>query len=399
MRRVEGLESRVEGKKRMVAMRTYSGTQHSTSGPRPSTLDPRPHRRGLTLIELLIVITIISMLTALVIGVATVAGETSREQHTKHVVERVHTLLMDYYGTLKTRRVRLNPAVEAAIDNSSDPQLNTAAKKGKAKAEARLYALRELMLMEVPDRWSDVLLNAVPTSLGGVGDARRPIYLDPSSLSANGRTDLGEAFLRRYAAIATSSNPTSDVLTDNQGAECLYMIIMMATGDGEARTIFGESSIGDVDGDGAPEFVDGWGHPINFLRWAPGFESQIQLDANYLGGGVADPNTNAAWVKAANGDHDSFDMFRLDQLAFRLVPLIFSGGRDETFGVRLVKPYVAWQGVANPTSVTKSQMIALTPYKKVTDTSDATDVPAFLGTPNSDRTATDNVHNHLLGKR
>ncbi len=61
------------------------------------------------------------------------------------------------------------------------------------------------------------------------------------------------------------------------------MVITLATADGEARTLFGENSIGDTDGDGAPEFVDGWGHPINFLRWAPGFESQIQLDANQLG--------------------------------------------------------------------------------------------------------------------
>ena len=49
------------------------------------------------------------MLAALVLGVAAVAGETAREQHSKHVVQRLHTLLMDHYNTFKNRRVRLNP--------------------------------------------------------------------------------------------------------------------------------------------------------------------------------------------------------------------------------------------------------------------------------------------------
>ena len=68
----------------------------------------------------------------------------------------------------------------------------------------------------------------------------------------------------------------------NQSAECLYMIVINACGDGEAKTLFSESTIGDTDGDGAPEFLDGWGHPISFLRWAPGFVSDIQLNVNDL---------------------------------------------------------------------------------------------------------------------
>ncbi len=60
------------------------------------------------------------------------------------------------------------------------------------------------------------------------------------------------------------------------------MIVTLACGDGEAKTLFKESEIGDTDGDGAPEFLDGWKHPISFLRWAPGFDSQIQLNLNTL---------------------------------------------------------------------------------------------------------------------
>jgi prepilin-type N-terminal cleavage/methylation domain-containing protein len=236
MSMVESRELRVEGKNHVFALRAVFDTQ-------PSTLNRRP-RLGVTLIELLVVILIIGLLAALVLGVAAVAGETAREQHSKHVVQRLHTLLMEYYGTFKTRRVRLNPQIEKVIDENTS---YSAAEKGRLKAEARLYALRELMVLEVPDRWSDVLLNTVPTSITGFADALKPVYLHPDYLSVHGRTDLSEAYLRRYNQLANPISPAvkplTEVLTDNQGAECLYMVITMATGEGEARALFSESSI------------------------------------------------------------------------------------------------------------------------------------------------------------
>src|SRR6476620_1398908 len=54
---VESRESRVESQKTRLALRPYSG-------PRPSTFDPCPPRRGMTLIELLIVIVIFTTIVA-----------------------------------------------------------------------------------------------------------------------------------------------------------------------------------------------------------------------------------------------------------------------------------------------------------------------------------------------
>jgi prepilin-type N-terminal cleavage/methylation domain-containing protein len=370
----------------------------SYAGSRLSTLDSRLSRRGITLVELLITILIISILAGLILGVASVAGETAREAHTRHMITRLHTLLMEYYDTYKTRRVEVRPQLVAGINNSLNPS-----QRGQALALARLYALRELILMEVPDRWSDVLLAGVPAMPTGVADARYPYFQDSTGASSIGRTSLAGIYLRRYDQIATATNSltgnrnTGEEITDNQGAECLYMVITLATGDGEAKSLFGEGDIGDVDGDGAPEFLDGWGRPINFLRWAAGFDSEIQFNANELGGPPTPANT--VWSTAASTDHDPFDVFRVDRPAFRLIPLIYSGGRDETFGIRLVKPHVAMQGIVNPLTPAPNVVNwpIILPYGFVTDPDDMQQV--WLGTDNGEQAASDNIHNHLLGQR
>lgn len=359
-----------------------------------------PIRAGFTLIELLVVIMIIAILAALVLGVAAIAGETARESHSRHMVERLHTLMLEHYDSYRARRVKLNPAVETTISNSS---LSTTA-KGQALAEARLYAMREMMLMEIPDRWSDIILEKVEDFSLAAGPLK-PIYLVD-------RTDLSNAYYRRFTQLIGRTNTltgqpnTADDIRRNQGAECLYMVVTMACGDGEARSLFAENTIGDVDGDGAPEFLDGWGHPINFLRWAPGFDSQIQLNANTLG-----PSTGTTWLAAAQKDHDPFDLFRVDNKAFRLVPLIYSPGRDESSGLYAAAytdadpSILIWRPTAVGGVAVASQAPYLSPKLTPYDFSLTPNQKGYMGTdeslidPSKDRTCTDNIHNHLLGQR
>ena len=87
---------------------------------------------------------------------------------------------------------------------------------------------------------------------------------------------------------------------------------------------FNEDEIGDKDGDGWREFKDGWDEPIYFLRWAPGFSYERALGfegASEIQSG--DP------VK----DHDPFDSRRIEDVAFRMIPLIYSPGPDQEPGL------------------------------------------------------------------
>jgi prepilin-type N-terminal cleavage/methylation domain-containing protein len=353
--------------------------------------------RGFTLVELLVVIVIIGILTAMVGVVAVGAGQASRESNTRATITKVDRLVNQHHQTYRSRRAPLSPVAENVIRINTNPTT-----RGLAMAEARLYALRELMVMEMPDRWSDVMLKAITDPPRNVTPGA-PAYLSPSTGSTyGGPTPLVEAYRRQYYAIANATNSitgdpnTADRITDNQGAECLYMIVMLATANGEARGLFGEAQTGDVDGDGAPEFIDGWGRPINFLRWAPGFESDLQLNANELETLGID-----RWIASADGHHDPLDMYRADPLAFALTPLVFSAGPDGEYGIRTVKPAVTWATPVNIIpgsgstigSTGRKQFFnpRLTPYVKRSGDEDGID--AYLGTLR-DESGIDNLHNH-----
>jgi hypothetical protein len=86
-----------------------------------------------------------------------------------------------------------------------------------------------------------------------------------------------------------------------------------------------------VDTDGWPYFVDGWGTPILFLRWAPGFSSGLTTflaAAGYANLGYTGPSD----IQSGDGtnDHDPFDTRNLENglagthNAFHLIPLIYS---------------------------------------------------------------------------
>ncbi len=350
--------------------------------PRPSHLAPHP---GTTLIELLITITIIAILSATFLGVSNSAIESSRRARTKTTIAKIHGLLMEKWNSYATRRVDISATVLRDLQTAIQANVASNFRRralGEARADLRLLAVRELMKLEMPDRWSDVMLINIPdNSPLSVASNQQPSVL--SALPA-----LTQTFRRQFLSL--DNTVSGNVVRRNQGAECLFMIVMLSTGDGEARSLFNEQDIGDTDGDGAQEFLDGWGTPIQFIRWPAGFADRSDLMA-----GSAN----------ADSDHDSFDLFRRDQVnvtspainayppsvqflitamrnrqvtnnvsAFRLVPLIYSPGSDSITDVNSVPggnvgldPYGLDQRIGGPGDINND----------------------------GDDNSLDNIHNHL----
>jgi prepilin-type N-terminal cleavage/methylation domain-containing protein len=233
------------------------------------------YRGGLTLVELLITMAIMAIIAAAIMGTARAAMESARRSRTQTIVTRLSGLITEQLATYSTRRVDVHPEIVLKLDefvgkaNGAEDRKNRLIARGQMMADARLLAVRELVKMEMPDTWED-------------------IDYQPSILASRPSLSLG--YQRRYSAAQS---------TEFDSAECLYMTVMNATGDGEARTFFAAQDIGDVDNDGAPEFLDGWQQPINWIRWPAGFVSPLQ---------PIDPDTG---LRA--GD-DPLDPYRRDRI-------------------------------------------------------------------------------------
>ncbi len=277
---------------------------------------------GFTLVEVLVAITIIAMLAGAALGALISARQAAREAKTKTTVVKLHRILLGKYESYRTRRVPIDVT-------GLDP---------RQAAAIRLNALRELMRRELPERPNDIL---VPNS------ETAPLPVTATVTYANGSTStvtvpmqrpsLSRSYWRRY-----TRNPPNPANTDYASAEYLYMIV--ATSRDDELSQFSDSEIGDVDGDGWREFIDAWGNPIAFLRWAPGLvgsplQATVMEEMTSTSPSTFQLNTVAA-ADAADSDHDPFDTRRVHPEAWRLLPLVYSAGPDGIYDINREVDYV-----------------------------------------------------------
>jgi prepilin-type N-terminal cleavage/methylation domain-containing protein len=289
---------------------------------------------GFTLIELLVVMAIILLLSSAILVALTELQASTKKGRCQQQIKKIDQLIMQRWDELLHKPL----AVQFDSLGPAPTQLNINARKLQI-----LIARRELMRLEMPDRITDITDNPVVFPHG--------IQMQLPATTAT--------FRRKKAYNESLGNIWNE---QNQGAECLYLILsVMQDRDSSALDFFFPSEIGDTDGDGMLEILDGFNQPIGFLRWAPGISARTGVDLRWGIANADDDNdgildTGSEATSLGSDDYRSFsdiqkvnaadspdatDMgaadFRLFDTnpsndPFNLFPLIMSSGRDGSFG-------------------------------------------------------------------
>ena len=307
---------------------------------------PKDAAGGFTLTELLVTIVIISILASLSLAGMAGARQRSKIDKTKSTIRKLHEIIVPQYESYLSRRV-----------------------SAKTPA-AKLAAVRLLMAQEMPDQWADVYALA---SL-------------PSTATAP---------TRRYAQfksdVATGPNWAANGYAYYESAECLALIVTRGGFNADATEAFRTDEIGDIDRDNAPEFLDGWGKPIRFVRWPSGF--------------TVSPTTDSfIQPRDAGVNPDPFDPQRVSrtisypfsaQKDFGLTPLIYSAGPDGGLLSDLSSSGTAY-GVQGSVGALAGGWLATPTVDFLTTRASDSASTQLAGTVTDWNVAADNITNHAL---
>ena len=243
-------------------------------------------RRGFTLTELLLVIIIIAILAAMTLTVQRSAVQSTRRERTIATIRKIDAALTAAYEKYQYRKPDVNYFIEsteerlvknfadrgrdfkslpkdeqnlwimgtvvqdiASIDSPWGPFLDRDNFERGIDHQFAPYILRTVMLREL-------LMIDFPDCLGEV--AYDPVFNDTNDSPVH---LVYQKWLENLK-LSAGSAPDGDI-----SADLLYLIVMNTSP--ETRGTFLDRETADTNNNGIPEFVDGWGNPIRFIRWAP----------------------------------------------------------------------------------------------------------------------------------
>jgi len=279
-------------------------------------------RQAFTLVELLVVGAIILILVALTLFAMSMVTASTKITKTRTTIQKIDTAMQHIFGTYEDKFVVIKKKVAA------DYPTPTFSEEEQQKIAA--HFIRDTMRMEMPSSWAEVYDSAVNphTPLG-------PIKITETDYAVE-ESPLLKYYWKAYETAEKTPNR----------AALLFLVIQNL--HPEALEAFHGSEVADTDGDGLLEFVDAWGKPIQFLRWAPAFsDSDLQQDVLKMAGDfpkTGPQSEKVTWwrareiplldaMKRASANQPDLLDERTDTIGWFLYPLIYSAGPDGKYGI------------------------------------------------------------------
>lgn len=248
----------------------------------------RHRRRAFTLVELLTVVVIISILATLGTVAYTAAMQMARESKTRGTIQKLDAAIIPIFERYEERFERI--LRETLYFDGSTWKNYTSGLSSDDEALLKIYMIRDLMRMEMPNNFTEV---EYTNSLSGTNDATK--YQIPYQINSTNYI-VARSPVHQYYLNAKNT------ASEEQAAELLFLII--ANLNPEALEGFSGTEIADTNGNGLMEFIDAWGRPIRFIRWAPALlNSDVQ--PNILKGISLGLANNDVWTDNGNGSSKS----------------------------------------------------------------------------------------------
>ena len=178
-------------------------------------------KTGFTLVELLVVIVIVSLLSALTLGALRSGGIRAKEDSARSFIVHISDSLLELFEELDDRGMTSRTTVSAA--NAHDGAVS--------------YDIRWQLPVSRLDAYQRRLGNLASKSIQQCGDSLPPFGSTYNSYGQN-------------------------IGTANESAECLYMIMTQTGYFADFLETLHETQVADTDGNGLNEFIDPWGTPI-----------------------------------------------------------------------------------------------------------------------------------------
>jgi prepilin-type N-terminal cleavage/methylation domain-containing protein len=212
-------------------------------------------RQGFTLVELLLVISILAVLSTLTVGLLLSAREDAAAARTRSLINRIQMIL----------RARLENYEERNLPFRYEDILGNNPTREQKEA-LRSNTFIEWLIVEMPEHVED-FDNTFLFPFKALAPPVFPITVDNGAyaLAMNSRLSAlhigNQNYLNRYGAAAFESDP------DRESSKLLYMILYNSW-DGENRgTHFLQPDDIRVH-DGVPYIVDSYGDPLQFKLYA-----------------------------------------------------------------------------------------------------------------------------------